>query len=125
LVGNFWHFITGASMTGIGAIVFAVLMNAIFGEKYARDMGAALDDNGSRMVTGAFSVVCMYVGARVIQTVAHPERWNAVVEIGWALLTTTTVCSAVFFRRSLLSKNILAVSLLGLFAMAVVTIGSG
>lgn len=122
---NFWNFLAGASLGAIGAVFLPHVMGTIFRERWleeqARLMGLTLEGNGSRMVAASFSIVCMFAGVRLMQTVRFPQRWDSVSEMGWCVLIAAAIGSALFVRRAPASKFVLVLSLIGLTAMTVVT----
>ncbi|WP_144378854.1 hypothetical protein [Mesorhizobium amorphae] len=122
---NFWNFLAGASLGAIGAVFLPSLFDAIFrqpqSEEQNRIMGLTLEGNGSRMMAASFSIVCMFAGMRLIQTVRFPQRWDSVSEMGWCVLIAAAIGSALFVRRAMASKFVLILSLIGLTAMTVVT----
>jgi hypothetical protein len=123
---NFWNFIAAISVAGIGVVPWPSLLNTIFRpsgtEDQARAMGLTVEGNGSRMAISAFSLVCVWAGARLVQTIRFPERWDSVSEMGWCVLIAAAIGSVLFVRRALASQFVLVLSLIGLTAMTVVTI---
>ena len=122
---NFWNFLAGASLGAIGAVFLPSLFDTIFrqprSEEQNRIMGLTLEGNGSRMMAASLSIVCMFAGMRLIQTVRFLQRWDSVSEMGWCVLIAAAIGSALFVRRAMASKFVLMLSLIGLTAMTVVT----